>query len=168
VGSIRHRSRSPLRSNCWGVLYGRAASRRPGDPATHIQAKPQFRPRLSGLRHWCCAVRWPALHLRVAYFGQHPHATVLAEISPLARSKPATGWNQRSPRTFALTAGCLTPSHRRCGMAAPAAPPALGPFFWITRRIERASGPGSPKPTSQAGRARSDRTLGGATKEAAN
>ncbi|MEH2570068.1 hypothetical protein V1289_009695 [Bradyrhizobium sp. AZCC 2289] len=43
------------------------------EPGSHPRplAKPQFRPRLSGLRHWCCAVRWPALHLQVAYFGQY-------------------------------------------------------------------------------------------------
>ena len=61
----------PLRSNYWGRPLWTG-----GIPATQPrnQAKPQFRPRLSGMRHWCCAVRWPALHLRVAYFGQHRSA----------------------------------------------------------------------------------------------
>src|ERR1700722_15034614 len=38
--------------------------RQPHDP----KLKPQFRPRLFGLRHRCCAVRGPVLHLRVPYF----------------------------------------------------------------------------------------------------
>jgi hypothetical protein len=45
--------------------------RHPDDPAKAFRL-PQFWPRRSGLRHWCCAVRWPVLHLRVAYFGQYP------------------------------------------------------------------------------------------------
>ena len=55
--SLQPRSR---RSNCldsplWRLWTGRII------PATQprIQAKPQFRLRLSGFRHWCRAVRWP-------------------------------------------------------------------------------------------------------------
>jgi hypothetical protein len=31
--------------------------------ACTIQPKPQFRPRLSGFQHWCCALHWPVLNL---------------------------------------------------------------------------------------------------------
>ena len=52
----------PICSNCWG--RGLWTGGIPDDP----KLKPQFRPRLFGLQHRCCAVRGPVLHLRVPYF----------------------------------------------------------------------------------------------------
>jgi hypothetical protein len=77
----------PLRSNCWGRPLWTG-----GIPATRprMQPKPQFRPRPSGFQHWCCAVRWPVLHLRVAYFGQHP-ALRTSDASARPRHQRAHG-----------------------------------------------------------------------------
>jgi hypothetical protein len=53
---------APHCSNCWGRALWTGGI--PDDP----KLKPQFRPRLFGLQHRCCAVRGPVLHLRVPYF----------------------------------------------------------------------------------------------------
>jgi len=69
VGSIRHCSRSPFAAIARAVLYGRAAFRRPGHA---FRLNPDPGPRLSGVRHWGCAGRWPGLHLRVGLFRPVP------------------------------------------------------------------------------------------------
>jgi hypothetical protein len=58
VGSIRHAAAPPFAAIAGAVLYGRAASRRPGQT---------FR-----LNHNSGSVCPACMFLRVAYFGQHP------------------------------------------------------------------------------------------------
>jgi hypothetical protein len=79
MGSIRHRSRSPFSGIAEVVPYGRAASRKPGHAfRLNLSSGPVCR----ACDIECCAIRWPVLHLRVAYFGQCP-ARVLACFNPL-------------------------------------------------------------------------------------
>lgn len=62
-------SRVPFAAIAGAILYGRTPSRRPGHA---FKLPPNSGPRLSDVRHWCCAVRWPGLHFRVAYFSRYP------------------------------------------------------------------------------------------------
>jgi hypothetical protein len=74
----------PICSNCWG--RGLWTGGIPDDP----KLKPQFRPRLFGLQHRCCAVRGPVLHLRVPYF--RPTFTAGETLGPTEAASLRFGW----------------------------------------------------------------------------
>jgi hypothetical protein len=69
------------------ALYRRAASRRPGHA---FRLNPNSGPVCPACNIWCCAVRRPVLHLRVAYFGQHP-ALRTSDASARPRHQRAHG-----------------------------------------------------------------------------
>jgi hypothetical protein len=87
----------PLRSNCWGRPLWTGGIR------TMWSLNRNSWSRLSGFQHWCCAVRWPVLHLRVAYFGQHPR---------FARAMRARGRDISARMGFVTDANIVPPCNR--------------------------------------------------------